>query len=112
MAAARRTGVNSQNVTAVSRRARLEIVVPVSVFPDSSSATPLRPAWSTHGSTRTPNDQLSAKITDHAIRAATWRGKIPLKQIADAIWAQHRLTTDATPRLETQRPRHQPPKPC
>ena len=33
----------------------------VSVFPGSSSAMPLRPVWSNHGSTRMRNGQLSAK---------------------------------------------------
>ena len=60
---------------AFSGRLACEVVATVSAFPGSSSATPLRPVWSIYGSTRTPNDQLSAKITDHAIRATWWSGK-------------------------------------
>jgi hypothetical protein len=51
------------------------VVAIVSAFPDSSSATPLRPAWFSGGSTRMPNDQLSAKMTRHAVRATTWSGR-------------------------------------
>ena len=68
-------GYKRRDLAAASAgRIACPVVAIVSVFPDSSSATPLRPAWSIHGSTRTPNDQLTAKITDHGIRATTWSG--------------------------------------
>ena len=68
----RRRAIGVVTLAAASAgRIACPVVEIVSVFPDSSSATPLRPAWSIHGSTRTPNDQLSAKLTDPAVRAIT-----------------------------------------
>jgi hypothetical protein len=40
------------------------VVAIVSVFPDSSSATPLRPAWFSHGSTRMPNDLVMENLIE------------------------------------------------
>jgi hypothetical protein len=61
---------------AFSGRIACKVVATVSAFPGSSSAPPLRPVWSIYGSTRTPNDQLIAKIPDHAVRATTWRERL------------------------------------
>jgi hypothetical protein len=50
-----------------------KVVGIASVFPDSSSGTLLRPAWSIHGSARTPNDRLSAKIPPSEPQSAAGR---------------------------------------
>jgi hypothetical protein len=68
---------------AFSGRIACKVVATVSAFPGSSSATPLRPVWSIYGSTRTSNDQLVAKIPDHAVRTTTWSGRERLRR---SVW--------------------------
>jgi hypothetical protein len=62
------------------------------VYPDSSSGTPLRPAWSFHGSAQTPSDRLSAKITDPAVLTSARRGR-------ETDRMDHRTITDGLQEL-------------
>jgi hypothetical protein len=82
----------------------------VSVCPDSSSGMPLKPAWSIHGSARTPNNRLSANIPpSEPQRAAgrptgrtTGRSRTACTSLAAMIVAG-RVTTEISDRLQRNR---------
>ena len=59
----------------IDGRIAWKVVGIVSVFPNSSSAAPLRPAWSIHGSARTPCD-LAQRKDYRAPRACTPGGSM------------------------------------